>query len=187
MIFILTGCLAFIFFYIFDLNQIKIFNKAVNISFAAGAALLAISTIGIMLGNYNGFVAAVPLKLLFGALAIGSLVMMLYSLFAALPFSKTYVEAEKGKNVVDTGMYALCRHPGVVWFFFFYLFLWLATGKTMMLWAGVVWTVMDIIHVYIQDRWLFPETLKGYKQYQRKVPFLLPSRASIKKCVSSLK
>jgi len=187
MIFILTGCLAFIFFYIFDLNQIKIFNKAVNISFAAGIALLAISTFGIMLGNYNGFVVTGPLKLLFGALAIGSMVMMLYSLFAALPFGKTYVEAAKGKNVVDTGMYALCRHPGVLWFTFLYFFLWLATGKMMIMWAGIVWTVMDIIHVYIQDRWLFPQTLNGYRQYKKKVPFLLPSRASIKNCVSSLK
>lgn len=187
MIFILTGCLAFIFFYIFDLNQIKIFNKVVNVSFAAGIALLAISTFGIMLGNYTGFVVAGSLKLLFGALAIVAMVMMFYSLFAALPFGKTYVEAAKGKNVVDTGMYALCRHPGVLWFIFLYVFLWLATGKMMMMWAGIVWTVMDIIHVYIQDRWLFPRTLNGYRHYKKKVPFLLPSLASIKNCVSSLK
>jgi protein-S-isoprenylcysteine O-methyltransferase Ste14 len=187
MIFILTGCLAFIFFYIFDLNQIKLLKRSLNISFAAGIALLAASTTGILLGNYNGFQVFILLKILFWMLAIVSIFMMLYALFAALPFGETYIKVKKGRNVIDTGMYALCRHPGVIWFFLFYLFAWLASGKTLMMWAGIIWTLMDIIHVYIQDRWLFPRTLSGYRHYQNKVPFLLPSLASIKNCLSSLK
>lgn len=184
MVFILTGCLAFIFLYIFDLNKVRFLKKGLNISFTAGLTLLAASTTGILLGDYGGFVVSTSLKVLFGVLSIGSLFMLLYTLFAALPFGLTYMEAELGNTVVDRGMYALCRHPGVIWFFFFYLFLWLASGKMLMLWAGVIWTIMDIIHVYIEDRWFFPASLRGYDDYKKAVPFLIPNPASIKKCMA---
>lgn len=184
MIFIFSGCLAFIFFYIFDLNKIWFLKKSLNICFAVGIVLLAFSTAGILLGNYQGFEVSIPLKLLFWALSVGSLLMIFYTLFSALPFAETYKGVEKGNSVVDRGMYALCRHPGVIWFFFFYLFLWLASGKMMMMWAGMIWTIMDIIYVYVEDRWFFPAVLSGYDQYKRKVPFLIPSPASIKKCMT---
>lgn len=184
MIFIFTGCLAFVFFYIFDFNKIWFMKKGLNISFAAGIVLLAASTAGILLGNYQGFEVRLPLKYFFGALAAGSLLMVVYSLFFALPFAETYAEVKQGNSVVSNGIYALCRHPGVIWFFFFYLFLWLASGKTMLLLAGAIWTVMDIIHVYIEDRWFFPASLSGYDEYKKAVPFLIPNPASIKRCMT---
>jgi hypothetical protein len=83
-------------------------------------------------------------------------------------------------------MYALCRHPGVIWFFFLYLFLFLSTGTKVMLQAWIVWTVMDIIHIYVQDKWIFPKSLCDYQVYQGNTPFLIPSIASIKKCFSTI-
>ncbi|MGI6685579.1 MAG: hypothetical protein ACOX47_08970 [Bacillota bacterium] len=120
----------------------------------------------------------------FGILAAISLLLIPYALFFALPFRKTYIETENKNTVVDQGMYALCRHPGVMWFFFFYFFLWLTSGKMTVMWAGMIWTIMDIIHVYVQDRWLFPKTLIGYDSYQEKVPFLVPNLKSIKQLLS---
>lgn len=184
MIFIFTGCLAFIFFYIFDLNKIWFYKKSLNICFAAGIFLLAGSTAGILLGDYKSFEISGPLKFLFGTLSAVSLLMVFYSLFIALPFAETYTGAKNGNNVVDRGMYALCRHPGVIWFFFFYLFLWPASGKMIMLWAGLIWTIMDIIHVYIEDRWFFPASLSGYGRYKKAVPFLIPNPASIRRCIT---
>ena len=184
MIFVFTGCVAFIFFYIFDFNKIKFLKKGINISFAAGILVLAVSTAGILLGDYEGFDLPAALKVLFELLSIGSLFMLLYSLFAELPFGETYTKAERENTVVDRGMYALCRHPGVIWFFFFYLFLWLACGKTMMMWAGLAWTAMDIIYVYVEDRWFFPAAFSGYDQYKSEVPFLIPSPAGIKKLIT---
>jgi protein-S-isoprenylcysteine O-methyltransferase Ste14 len=186
MIFISFGCLAFIFLYIFDFNKIIFWHKDLNICFAAGVALLAVTTMGILFSSHKSFEAPVLLELFFGLLSIIALLLTLYSLFFALPFGKTYIDVEKRAPVIDTGMYALCRHPGVIWFFFFYLFLWLASGKIVMMWAGIIWTVMDIIHVYVQDRWLFPKTLNGYEQYKRKIPFLIPSLGSIKKSIATL-
>lgn len=184
MIFILTGCLAFAFFYIFDFNKTRFFKKSLNISFAAGTVLLAASTAGILLGNYRSYEVIYPLKLFFGALSAASLLALFYTMFSSLPFVQTYTEAGRGNSVVDGGMYALCRHPGVIWFFFFYLFLWLASGRMMMMWAGLIWTIMDIILVYVEDRWFFPAAFNGYEQYKSKVPFLIPNPASIKKCIN---
>lgn len=187
MIFVALGCLAFVLLYIFDLNKIMFFDKRLNICFALGVAVIAVSTIGVLLDRGKSFEVSISLQLLFGVLSIISLCLIIYSLFFALPFVKTYIDIEKENTVVDTGMYALCRHPGVIWFFFFYLYLWLASGKTMVMWAGIIWTAMDIIHVYVQDRWLFPKTMSGYVQYKSKVPFLIPSLASIKKSYITLK
>lgn len=182
MIFVITGCLAFVLFYIFDLNKVKFRKRGINISFVAGIALLSVSTAGILLGDYEGFDLSITLKILFWLLSIVSLFMLLYTLFAALPFGATYGKAEPANTVVDRGMYALCRHPGVIWFFFFYLFLWLASGKTMMMRAGIIWTAINIFYVYIEDRWFFPAIINGYDLYKCKVPFLIPNSASIKKC-----
>lgn len=182
MIFVITGCLAFVLFYIFDLNKVKFRKRGINISFVAGIALLSVSTAGILLGDYEGFDLSITLKILFWLLSIVSLFMLLYTLFAALPFGATYGKAEPANTVVDRGMYALCRHPGVIWFFFFYLFLWLASGKTMMMRAGIIWTAINIFYVYIEDRWFFPAIINGYDLYKSKVPFLIPNSASIKKC-----
>lgn len=184
MIFIVTGCLAFVSFYIFDLNKVKLQIKGINISFAIGIAVLAASTAGILLGDYDGFAVSNAFKVLFGTLSISSLFLLLYSLFAALPFGATYKGTEQDNTVVDWGMYALCRHPGVIWFFFFYLFLWLACGKTIMMWAGIIWTAMDIIYVYVEDRWFFPAAFNGYDLYKSQVPFLIPNPASIKKSIT---
>ncbi len=182
MTFILIGCLAFVFFCIFDLNKVTFRLKAINFGFAIGIVLIAYSTIGILLGDYKMFNLAVPLRIFFGLLSVVSLFLLLYTLFAALPFNVTYGGVESTNTVVDRGMYSLCRHPGVIWFFFFYFFLWPASGKTMIMWAGIIWTIMNVIYVYIEDRWFFPAAFNGYDIYKTRVPFLIPRLTGIKKC-----
>jgi len=49
----------------------------------------------------------------------------------------------------------------------------------MILWANAVWTICDIIHVYLQDRFFFPRMFKDYDVYIRKVPFMIPTRKSL--------
>ena len=181
--YIVLGCLAFILFYIFDLNKIKFRSKYINICFGAGLVILGFCTFAILVRNYE--LMNSHYQLIWGIMAIISLILMLSTLFFWLPFDKTYIRTEQS-NVVSTGMYALCRHPAVIWFFFFYLFLWLTSGNIMVLWAGTTWTVMDIIYVYIQDRWIFPLILTGYTTYQQKVPFLIPNINSIKNCIATI-
>ena len=185
MAFILIGCLAFSFLYLFDFNKIRLNCKSINVCFAISVVLLAYSTIGILLGHYKRTIVNLPLQIIAGFFAVIALILLLYSLFFALPFNATYVDAEDNNTVVDTGMYALCRHPGVIWFFFLYLFLWLSSGIKIMMWAGLVWTLMDVFHVYLQDNWFFPLSLKDYELYKTGTPFLIPSLGSIKKSITT--
>lgn len=182
--FIGIGCIAFGFLYIFDFNKIKFRYKHLNVCFLIGVLLLCFSTLGV-LSNFAAVPVRLPLNLFFWLLAFFSLTLLFYSLFFALPFKKTYVSKKKDNIVIDTGMYALCRHPGVIWFFFFYLFLWLASGIEIMMWAWLIWTFMDIVHVYVQDRWIFPKGLTGYGQYKDQTPFLIPSVTSIKQSLKT--
>jgi hypothetical protein len=45
---------------------------------------------------------------------------------------------------------------------------------------------MDLLHVYVQDRFFFPKTISGYRAYQAATPFLLPTQASFRRCVATL-
>jgi hypothetical protein len=90
MIYIAIGCLASVFLYAFDLNKIIFLHKNINICFAIGIALLAVSTTGVLFSNYKSFEVPVPSQLFFGLLSIIAMLLTLYSLFFALPFGKTY-------------------------------------------------------------------------------------------------
>ncbi len=175
----LTGCLAFFFWLMFDLNKLTLRFKILNISFAIGMLLLAYSTIGILLNGYQHINIPIVVRVIALILAVLSFLLLIYVLFYALPFDKTYKGTQKNQ-VIATGMYALCRHPGAIWFFFFYIFLWLASSINIMLAAAIIWPLLNIIYVYIQDKWILPHTLFGYDQYQKNVPFLVPSFNSLK-------
>lgn len=185
MIYIIIGCLAFVLLYIFDLNKVIFFSGILNYLFPLGIGLLFASALGIMLSNTGIYEVSLIRKLVFGTLSLVSLAILLSTLFLWLPFVNTYMRTNRQDEVIDTGMFALCRHPGVIWFFFLFLFLWLASDNIMMLWATIIWTVTNVLYVYIQDRWLFPKTFKGYETYKTKVPFLIPNRTSVHNCLKS--
>jgi len=183
MMWIGLGILAFVLLTVFDFNKLKTIHPILNICFALGCLLLAYATGGVLLRSPQWFsIASIPL---FWAFAFFGLVEMFYALFFALPFNATYVEGTSPAKVVDTGLYTLCRHPGVWGFFAFYLFAFLASGNGDLLIAGMVWTAFDVLHVLMQDRWFFPQTLPGYDEYRKTTPFLFFGVKELKKCIQS--
>ncbi|KAA3645691.1 MAG: hypothetical protein DWQ07_12190 [Chloroflexi bacterium] len=113
-------------------------------------------------------------------------VALIYSLYIELPFSNSYIQTDSS-DLVTSGTYALCRHPGVLWYFFFAFGLVLASSHS---WAGVaaaVWPFMNLFFAWIQDRFYFPRIFPDYKKYKTTTPFLIPTFASIKQFRGSLK
>ena len=110
--------------------------------------------------------------------------MLIYTLFFALPFNATYVSGDSG--LCTYGVYALCRHPGVLWLAGFYLCLWLAFGTSELLAAFALFTVFDILYVLFQDNWTFMKMFSDYRSYKDTTPFIVPSWKSIKKCIHTL-
>lgn len=123
------------------------------------------------------------------ALAALALALLGYTLLAALHAGGSGALPPRPgalRPLVDTGVYALCRHPGVLWLGGFYLFAWLAAGGAALLAAFALYTALDALYVLWQDRVIFPVSIEHYAAYRRSTPFLLPTAASLRRCLATL-
>ena len=107
---------------------------------------------------------------------------MIYTLFFALPVEASYTAPGKKRPACTTGIYALCRHPGVLWFAGLYGCLW--AGGGLPLWEAALFSGLNVLLVLFEDLCVFPAVLEGYDAYRRSTPFLLPNRRSIRACRS---
>jgi protein-S-isoprenylcysteine O-methyltransferase Ste14 len=177
-----VACGAFLLFLIGDLNDIRFHNKTLKLCFAAGCVLLIASTASLVMKSGSAPEFPILIRIVFGIFALLFFDLLVYTLFFALPFEKTYVDADSKNSVCDSGVYALCRHPGVIWFFFLYISLWISVGIP--LYAALTFSLLNLAYAAVQDRFIFPALLYGYDQYKARTPFLLPNAASVKRCLS---
>lgn len=182
MIYIFLGILSFLLFLTYDINRIILKNKLLNSCFFAGFILLTAATTGILITAwYTGYTARLRTAVWI-ILAAAFLILLIYTLFFALPFKNTYLD-EKGRSLVcQKGVYALCRHPGVIWFTGFYICLGQAFPTRILINAAVCFCLCNVLYVFIQDKWIFTRTIVNYDMYKRNTPFLLPNRRSMKRC-----
>lgn len=173
------GIGAFVLYLIYDINSFTWKRKVPETFFLAGTICLAVATVWDLgeawcAGALSG---TVDVLLLGGALA--SFVMLIYTLFFALPFKETYTEQSDKRRVYSSGVYALCRHPGILCFFGTYLLLGLAALPTGMISRCLLFSGLNLAYAWFQDRITFPKTFFDYSDYQKQVPFLIPTKASI--------
>ena len=90
------------------------------------------------------------------------------------------------RNAYTDGVYALCRHPAVLWFTGLYFSLWLMVLTTEAVITFLIYILMDILYIILQERFIFFKTFKNYSEYQMNTPFLIPTINSIKKCVHTM-
>lgn len=166
---IFLGLAAFLALTLFDVHKLKPIHPLFNGLFAVGVLMLIGATYGIMISEPWFTFTAQPMAWIIAGLGLGE---MIFALFLALPFTTTYVRSVDQTSVINTGLYGMCRHPGVWGFIVYYLAASLASGHGTLLIAGIVFSVADLVHVTLQDRLFFSKTLVGYADYQRQVPFL---------------
>ena len=184
MVYIALGGLGFLVIHAFDIVCLKRIPIAKIFTWISGSGLLVYAIIMVSLGpeklplpswaTWSGWIL----------LSI-SLFLLMYSLFINLPFRKTYVDTGVGDNLIKTGLYALVRHPGVHWLTVLMLSLFLASGSKLLLIASPIWILLDILLVYIQDRFVFGRMFAGYNKYRRETPMLIPNKESINACINS--
>ena len=114
------------------------------------------------------------------------LLLFIYSVFVEVPLRQAYLGATTGVPLVNTGTYAITRHPGVLWGTLMLVCLFVATGSRLLLIASPIWILMDLAWVYLEDRFYFPKTIPGYEHYKREVPMLVPTLASLRKGLKTL-
>ena len=177
---LLLGMLGFLLFFLYDVNSFTWRSRLLHKSFALGVALLAAATVldlaaALRMGAFSGLKDLI--LLVAGALCLAALV---YCLFFALPFAETYQDTDGPPAVCDRGVYALCRHPGVLCMLGMYLFWGLGALPATMLRNGLIFSGFNTVYVCFQDRMTFPRTFPDYPDYQKNVPFLIPTGASIR-------
>lgn len=176
----MLGSLGFVLFWISDFNSIWWKKGWLQGCFPVGCLLVAASTLDMAVRSWPDRAGAGTAFFL--AAAAVFLCMLIYTLFFAVPFQESYGKQEGGRKVCKSGVYALCRHPGVLWLAGFYLCLWLALRGPVPLAAFVVFGLLDVIYVVIQDRIIFPALFDDYGEYQEQVPFLRPDKMSLLEC-----
>ncbi len=184
--YVALGAVAFIIAWFFDLaalQRIRYLKQIIGLAFVVlfGYALIMVATHPDKLPlpawlSYAGW----PFLVTSGFLLI-------YSLFLEIPFRQTYADAGVGDKLVKTGTYALVRHPGVLWLALVLLALVLVSRSRLLLLAAPLWVFLDVLYVWLQERFFFGRMFPGYAQYKRETPMLLPTPASIARCWQSFR
>ena len=186
MIYVAAGCLGFLVVHFFDIVSLKRWPVAKPVTWFAGCALMGYSVVMMCLRADKLALPVWSIWLGWALLAL-SLSLLIYSLFINLPFRKTYIAPGVGDKLVKTGLYALVRHPGVLWFIPLMFSLVLVSQSSLVLIAAPVFIVMDVVLVVLQDKVFFGRMFAGYADYQRETPMLVPNRRSINAFLNSLK
>lgn len=182
-----AGAAAFGMYFLYDINSFTWKNRILHSFFLIGSLILFAATAVCVISAVERGAGQLWRYVVWGILALSQALLLIYTLFFALPFGETYVQVDGKPPVYKEGIYSLCRHPGVLWFFFLYLFLALMTGTGLMAAVCVEYSGLNLLYVWFQDRVTFKRTLYGYEEYQRETPFLIPDRKSILTCIRFLR
>ncbi len=105
-----------------------------------------------------------------------------YSLVIEIPARSTYLAPGAPNQLITTGTYALTRHPGVLWFAVILIGLVIANRSLALLIAAPVWLGLDVLYVWLQDRYFFPKQFPDYGRYREQTPMLIPTVHSTRRC-----
>ena len=184
---IILGSVGFLLYFIYDINSIQKKNKFMQKFFAAGTILVVVSLLMELYLAWGQGHRSAGAMAGFGIGAVLFLVLLIYTLFFALPFEETYCEENKLRAAYTEGVYGLCRHPGVLWFAGAFLCMWGMLGG---LRQGIYFGLMifwNYLYIIFQDLWTFPRTFFNYNEYQKTTPFLIPNRESIRVCLCNIR
>lgn len=107
------------------------------------------------------------------AVAAASSALLLWSVFVE-------IGAERKKHglgptdVIRSGSYGLCRHPGFWWFTILIIALGILKGFSDNFLTIFIMIGLDLLLILLQDRYTFPKVFRGYDAYRKAVPFLIP-------------
>jgi len=186
MLYIIIGAVGFVVVHLFDLVALKRIPRLKPIIWCIGSGLLIYSLVMICRYTVKIELPAWATWLGWGVFTV-SLFLLIHSLFISLPFRKTYLDTGVGDRLVKTGLYALVRHPGILWFPLFMLSLIPISRSSLLLIAAPIYIALDIVLVYIQDKFVFGRMFEGYDSYRQETPMLLPNKKSFSAFLRSLR
>jgi len=125
------------------------------------------------------------LRVAAGVLAAVFLLLLVFSLVIEVPRAWGFGSAARAR-LTTSGTYALVRHPGVLWLFFLLVCLSLARASETILLAAGTWTAINIGVSALEDGFFLPRAFGApYGKYRGRVPFLIPTCLSIRRCIET--
>ena len=184
--YVAIGILGFLVGYLSDWAALKGIRGAKPVLTVTSYTLIVYSLVMLCLASDR---ISLPLWLTFlGVVTLGlSCFLLVYALFINLPFRRTYITDGGRLSLVRTGMYALVRHPGVLWWGLLLISLILVSRSKLLLFTAPLWMALDVLWVVIQEKFLFNQMFDGYEGYRRETPMLIPNGKSIRVFISGLK
>lgn len=177
---------AFVLLWLGDLNDYKLKKQILKVCFPAGVLLLAAAAVLLCIRGNGAADHSVVIRIIAGIIGAFSLWAEIYSLFFSFDSRDAYgPETDKAVMVYTRRMYALCRHPGVLFFIILFACLHLAAGADLA--GAVLLCVLNVLLIIYEDCIVFPQMLGGYAEYKQEVPFLIPNRNSIRRCIEDFK
>lgn len=99
-----------------------------------------------------------------------------YLLWAEVLRENTYlsrtIKVEKGQTVIDTGLYAIVRHPMYTASVILFLAMPLVLGSLVAFFVFLLYPIIIIIRILYEEKYLEKE-LVGYTEYKKKVKYRL--------------
>ena len=181
---------CFLVLVLFDINDVLWKKKAGRVLFFAGMGGILIISIRTVVRAVLTIELPLARVCVFTGMTVLFLILLIYTLFFAIPAEEAYSEMtvkHTERRACTSGMYALSRHPGVIWMSLLYASLLGALPTKEMAFLFLATTICNIGYVVMQDLWTFPQLFCNYTQYKKMTPFLLPTGKSIKKCIRTWK
>lgn len=182
MLFIGLGILGFGLLLVSDLCGIRKENKFCSFKYVAaftGTFFIFISSIVILTMDYR-FDLSWTYRIISLLFTVLFLLLMIYSI--VIEVSKN----NQDKKLVTTGTYSLTRHPGVLWLFLYYMFGGIFFTNYMILMAGIIWTLVNILYVYLQEVLVFKYIFDNYHEYKDTTPMIVPNKSSFMQCLKTI-
>jgi protein-S-isoprenylcysteine O-methyltransferase Ste14 len=174
MIYLLFSTLAFLCLLVSDYFQISQ-KRLVVIPFSIAGDGGIVLVIIAMTIRYWVPTESVSFLLLKCFLVFLSLAALVYILFVEIPLSPQIQESSE-RFVVNTGTYALVRHPA------FYPFILILVSLSFLAWDrafiqySLYLILLDFLLILVEDLFVFPGIFANYDIYKSKVPFLIPRK-----------
>jgi protein-S-isoprenylcysteine O-methyltransferase Ste14 len=173
----LLGILGFLLLFVFDLLSMNYKRKSKYLFMVLGVVSLIVGTI-LIIRRDTSFILPSSVRILFGVMTIPFLLLLIYSV--VIEVGKNTYQYNNTPKLITTGTYALSRHPGVLWLFGLYLSLSFTFAHTGLLVAAFLFTVVNTLYVYIQEKLIFIHIFDDYRMYQSQTPFIIPNSKSLK-------
>jgi protein-S-isoprenylcysteine O-methyltransferase Ste14 len=170
---IFSGVIGFALTLVYDLLQERENSRGRSVIAIAGAIFVSIATLAIF------FLTPLPVQIWWVSVSgfimvLLSAYMFLYSTVLEIP----HADINRGNEIslIETGSYAIVRHPGFFWYFILIMSTILLYREPTVAIVAAILLLMELIVVWIEDWLLFPRFIPGYREYRQRVPMLFPFR-----------